>query len=173
MVVPLPFSAVSAPVIPQTVQLSQRGTVFPCSPVRNERYRADNEDSAQEPRSWDFWWHIDSAFLFMSFPLLNQNYLLCPHRSSPVSLRWLLQISAFPFYPPFTKKNLDTYILHTDTHTQWSYFCALLRGEKNPLKSLIYTTVYSWCCTFYGFWQNVQWYISTIIKVSYRITSLP
>ena len=133
MVVPLPFSALSAPVIPQAVQLSQRGTVFPCSPLRNERYRADNEDSAQEPRSWDFWWHIDSAFLFMSFPLLNQNYLLCPHRLSPVSLWWLLQISAFPFYPPFTKKNLDTYILHTDTHTPTMIIvlCFVKRGKKS------------------------------------------
>ena len=151
MIVPLPFSALSAPVIPQAVQLSQRGTVFPCSPLRNERYRADNEDSAQEPRSWDFWWHIDSAFLFMSFPLLNQNYLLCPHRLSPVSLWWLLQISAFPFYPPFTKKNLDTYILHTDTHTHTMIIvlCFVKRGKKS---SKIFNLHYGLVLVFQFLW---------------------
>lgn len=88
-----------------------------------------------------FLWHIDSAFLFMSFSLLNQNYLLWPHRSS-VSLWWLLQISSFPFYPPLTKKILKTpmfFTHNTNTHTKWSYFCALWRGKNNPLKSSVYS----------------------------------
>ena len=28
---------------------------------------------------------------------------------------------------------------HTNTHTKWSYFCALWRGKKNPLKSSVYS----------------------------------
>ena len=126
--------SLSARVIPQAVQLSQRGTVFPCSALRHERYRAENEDSAQEPRSWDFLWHIDSAFLFMSFSLLNQNYLLCPHRSSPVSLWWLLQFSSFPFYPSLPKKNLKTPIIfthtHKHTHKMILFLCFVKREKK-------------------------------------------
>ena len=79
---------------------------------------------------------FNSAFLFMSFPLLNQKPLLCPPRPTPISLWWLLQTSSFHFLP-----TLGPWGLHKN------------KNQNKPLKPIIYIRVYSWCCTFYGFWQ--------------------